>query len=141
MKTYRHDTRLFFAVPLMIGLLLYVSYATWVFDGALRGGEVMRYGLVGFAALLSVLLTFLFLNFGVVRYYVLPEGLMVKTLWSSAVRGWEELRPPTVNRTLKCFTVRDTTGKVVIFSSTDFFRHVNEFVDELQTRARAQPHR
>jgi hypothetical protein len=132
MKTYRHNLALFLIIPVLLIVISYVAYSTWTFEGEMQGGEAMRYGLTAFCVGFVVGCGYLFFRFGIVRYYVLPEGIMVKKLFSSTVRSWPELKELKINWRLKYFLVRDTRGKVVIFSSLDYFRDVNDFLAELQ---------
>lgn len=136
MKTYQHDAKLLLVIPCLVGMTAFCAYQMWTFQGVLRGGEAMRYGFLGFSLLFTLLVVYLFLNFGIVRYYFTPEGVMVKKLWSTSVRAWDELRKPTVNPKLKYVVVKDREGKVVIFSSLDFFKDIREFVDTIQSHAR-----
>lgn len=94
----------------------------------------MRYGLTGISELLAVLTSYLFLRFAIVRYYVIEEDLMVKGLFSTKVRGWDELGILKVNPNLKYLSVRDKDGKLVVFSSTDYFKDVQEFIDEIKAQ-------
>jgi hypothetical protein len=135
MKTYRHDTKLFFVAPFIIGLVAFGAFKIWTFDGQLRGGDAMRYGFAGFAVLFGALTLYLFLNFAIVRYYFTQDGVMVKKPWSTTVRAWSELKKPSINPNLKYVIVRDTGGKVVIFSSTDYFKDIREFVQTIQAKA------
>ena len=134
MKTYRHNTWLYFAIPGVILMELYLAFATWTFDGELKGGELMRYGLVIVALVLAILTTYLFLRFAIVRYYLTDEGILVRGLFSTKVRPWFEIASLKVNPHLKYFSVRDRDGKFVVFSSTDHFKDLPEFIEELQSR-------
>jgi hypothetical protein len=135
MKTYRHDAKLFFAIPFVLGLVVFGAFEVWTFEGELRGGNVMRYGFAAFAVLFTSLALYLFLNFAIVRYHFTQEGVMVKKLWSTTVRAWSELKKPTINSNLKYVVVRDREDKVVIFSSLDYFKDIREFVQTIQTKA------
>lgn len=136
MKAYRHDLKLFAVVPGVIGMVLYSAIQLWRFEGPLRGGEAMRYGFAAFALLFAVGVTYLFLRFAVVRYHLTEEGLMVRGPFGTRVRAWEELQAPRYHRFLKSFSMRDTAGTLVIFSSVDYFSDVGEFFETLQARAK-----
>jgi hypothetical protein len=59
---------------------------------------------------------------------------MVKGLFNTKIRGWDELETLRVNGYLKYFSVRDKNGKLVIFSSTDYFKSAQEFVTEIEAQ-------
>lgn len=138
-KSYRHDLRVYFIVPLVISMVVYFSADILRFEGELRGGELMRYGLATFGFIFAVAVGYLFLRFAIVRYHVVDEGLMVCGLFSKEVRAWEELRPPRHHRGIKAFSMRDSSGHLVLFSSTDYFSNVQEFFTLLQQHAKAAP--
>jgi hypothetical protein len=135
MKTYRHDTKLFFVIPFIMGLVAFGAFKIWTFPGELRGGDAMRYGFLGFAVLFDLLVLYLFLNFALVRYHFTSDGVMVKKLWSTTVRGWAELKKPSINPNLKYVVVRDSDSRIVVFSSLDYFRDIREFVQTIQSKA------
>jgi len=134
MKSYRHNASLFFIIPFVLIVVAYIGYSTWTAEEELQGGEAMRYALTLFCAAFVPGVGYLFLRYGVVRYYLVPEGILVKRIGSSTVRAWPELAELKINWRIKYFVVRDREGTVVIFSSLDLFKDVDEFLRELQKR-------
>ncbi|MDQ5979527.1 MAG: hypothetical protein QG602_2501 [Verrucomicrobiota bacterium] len=138
-KSYRHDLRVYFLVPVVMTMVAYFSVDILRFEGELRGGELMRYGFAAFGFMFVIAVGYLFLRFAIVRYYVVDEGLMVCGLFSKVVRAWDELCPPRYHRGIKAFSVRDSSGHLILFSSVDYFSNVQEFFALLQQQAKARP--
>ena len=133
-RIYRHNTTVYLAIPALILVELYLAYATWTFEGELRGGEAMRYGLVGGCLFFAVLTTWLYLRFAVVRYCTADAGIVVKGLFATKTRLWQEIATLKVNRHLKYLAVRDDCGKLVVFTSTDYFRGINDMIQQIEAR-------
>ena len=119
--------------PIFMGWMVYRVTVEPVF----RGGTEGRIAFVAVCILLGLFFGGLYWKTGLNRYQVSDEGLVVSRLRSRKVIPWGEIDEMVWKRLPHCVFVKGK-GRILVFTSTDFFDDLPELMDEISSRSQCK---
>ena len=102
-----------------------------------NAGEVERITFVIVCIMLGLFFGWLYWQTGLNRYQVTEEGLVVLRLRSRRLIPWAEIDEIVWKRLAHCVFIKGK-GRILVFTSTDFFDDLPELMDEISLRTQCK---
>ncbi len=134
MKSYTHSIFTKLGIPPALALGIFGIYKM-LFDQTENAKLVLLLGLAVLIAVFVILVAILYFKTALNTYFLTDDGLMVKSPFKTKVVAWEEIAWVRINNPLKYIRIIDRESKTIVFSSTDAFPGIQDFLNEVYTRS------
>lgn len=102
-----------------------------------NAGEVERISFIVVCIILGFFFGWLYWKSSINRYQISDAGLVVSRLRSRRVIPWEEIDEMAWKRLPHCVFVKGK-GRILVFTSTDFFDDLPDLMDEISRRSQCK---